>query len=94
MRTALDKILQAIDSKQSGRKSGRQRILEDGWQDWRIVDIESRYMEINAYYVDMIRSKMKPGMLTVLCSHHLSHEKLNGHTQSLQFLFRCKRLGS
>lgn len=26
----------------------------DGWQDWRIFDIESRYMEFNAYYVDMI----------------------------------------
>ena len=54
----------------------------DGWQDWRIVDIESRYMEINAHYVDMIRSKMKPGMPTALCSHHLPHERLNGHSPS------------
>ena len=54
----------------------------DGWQDWRIVDIESRYMEINACYVDMIRSKMKPGMPTALCSHHLPHERLNGHSPS------------
>ena len=54
----------------------------DGWQDWRIVDIESRYMEINAYYVDMICSKMKPGMPTALCSHHLPHEKLNVHAPS------------
>ncbi|MBQ7695049.1 MAG: metallophosphoesterase [Lentisphaeria bacterium] len=51
----------------------------DGWQDWRIVDIESRYMEINAYYVDMIRAKMKPGMPTALCTHHVPHVLLNGH---------------
>ena len=29
----------------------------------------------------MISSKMKPGMPTALCSHHLPHEKLNGYTQ-------------
>jgi len=54
----------------------------DGWQDWRIVDIESRYMEINAYYVDMIRAKMKPGMPTALCTHHVPHVRLNGHEPS------------
>ena len=54
----------------------------DGWQDWRIVDIETRYMEINAYYVDMIRSKMKPGMPTALCTHHVPHVLLNGHAPS------------
>ena len=54
----------------------------DGWQDWRIVDIETRYMEINAYYVDMIRSKMKPGMPTALCTHHVPHVRLNGHAPS------------
>ena len=54
----------------------------DGWQDWRIVDIESRYMEFNAYYVDMIRAKMKPGMPTALCTHHVPHVRLNGHEPS------------
>ena len=51
----------------------------EGWQDRRIVDIESRYMEFNAYYVDMIRAKMKPGMKTALCTHHVPHFLLNGH---------------
>ena len=51
----------------------------DGWPDWQIIDIESRYMEFNAYYVDMIRSKMKPGMPTALCTHHVPHVRLNGH---------------
>ena len=37
-----------------------QRIDEwDGWQDWRIGEIVTRYLEFNAYYVDMIHSKMK-----------------------------------
>lgn len=55
----------------------------DGWQDWRIFDIESRYMEFNAYYVDMIRGgKMKPGMPTALCTHHVPHVRLNGHEPS------------
>ena len=49
---------------------------------WRIVDIESRYMEFNAYYVDMIRAKMKPGMPTALCTHHVPHVRLNGHEPS------------
>ena len=52
----------------------------DGWQDRRIVDLETRYMEINAYYVDLIRcSKLKPGMLTALCTHLVPHVLLNGH---------------
>ena len=55
----------------SMRIRDNQRIDQwDGWQDWRIVDIESRYMEFNAYYVDMVRAKMKPGMPTALCTHH------------------------
>ena len=54
----------------------------DGWQDWRIVDIESRYLEINAYYVDMIRAKMRSGMPTALCTHHVPHVRLNGHAPS------------
>ncbi|MCI5779817.1 MAG: metallophosphoesterase [Lentisphaeria bacterium] len=57
-----------------------QRIDEwDGWQDWRIPDIETRYMAFNAYYVDMIHAKMKKGMPTALCTHHLPHVRLNGH---------------
>ena len=67
----------------SMRIRDNQRIDQwDGWQDWRIVDIESRYMEINAYYVDMIRSKMKSGMPTALCTHHVPHVRLNGHEPS------------
>ena len=31
-----------------------QRVDEwDGWQDWRIGEIVMRYMEFNAYYVDI-----------------------------------------
>ena len=64
----------------SMRVRDNQRIDEwDGWQDWRIVDIETRFMEFNAYYVDMIHAKMKPGMSTVLCTHHVPHVRLNGH---------------
>lgn len=50
----------------------------DGWQDWLFLDID-QYREINQYYVDMIRSKMKPGIPTALCTHHVPHELLNGH---------------
>ena len=67
----------------SMRIRDNQRIDQwDGLQDWRIVDIESRYMEINAYYVDMIWAKMKPGMPTALCTHHVPHVRLNGHEPS------------
>ena len=67
----------------SMRIRDNQRVDEwDGWQDWRIVDIESRYMEFNAYYVDMIRAKMKLGMSTALCTHHVPHVRLNGHEPS------------
>ena len=67
----------------SMRIRDNQRIDQwDGWQDWRIVDIETRYTEINTYYVDMIRSKMKPGMPTALCTHHVPHIRLNGHEPS------------
>jgi predicted phosphohydrolase len=60
-----------------------QRVDEwDGWQDWRIGEIVMRYKEFNAYYVDMIRSKMKPGMSTLLCTHHVPHVLLNGHDPS------------
>ena len=50
-----------------------------GWQDWRIIDIANRYKDFNAYYVDMIRANMKPGMPTALCTHHVPHAQLNGH---------------
>lgn len=50
----------------------------DGWQDWRIPDIETRYKEFNAYYVERIRQAMKPNMPNVLCTHHLPHIALNG----------------
>ena len=50
----------------------------DGWQDWRIPDIEQRYKEFNAYYVERIRKAMKPNMPNVLCTHHLPHIALNG----------------
>ena len=64
----------------SMRIRDNQRIDQwDGWQDWRIIDIESRYMDFNAYYVDMIQACMKPGMPTALCTHHVPHVRLNGH---------------
>jgi len=64
----------------SMRVRDNQRIDQwDGWQDWRIVDIATRYMEINTYYVDMIRSKIKTGMPIALCTHHVPHVRLNGH---------------
>ena len=63
----------------SMRIRDNQRIDQwDGWQDWHIIDIESRYMDFNAYYVDMIRANMKPGISTALCTHHVPHFLLNG----------------
>ena len=50
----------------------------DGWQDWRIPDIEQRYKEFNAFYVERIRKAMRPNMPNVLCTHHLPHIALNG----------------
>ena len=56
-----------------------QRVDEwDGWQDKRIKEIATRYLEFNAYYVDMIKSKMKQGISTILCTHHVPHIYLNG----------------
>ena len=46
--------------------------------DWRIPDIEQRYKEFNAYYVERIRKAMRPNMPNVLCTHHLPHIVLNG----------------
>ena len=67
----------------SMRIRDNQRVDEwDGWQDWRIGEIVTRYKEFNAYYVDMIRSKMKQGVSTVLCTHHVPHVLLNGHEPS------------
>ena len=60
-----------------------QRVDEwDCWQDWRIGEIAMRYMEFNAYYVDMIKSKMKPGISPVFCTHHVPHVLLNSHDPS------------
>lgn len=64
----------------SMRVRENQRVDEwNGWQDWRIVDVAKSYTKINAYYIDMIRSRMKSGISTVLCTHHVPHIKLNGH---------------
>ena len=60
----------------------------EGWNDRCIFDIEKRYKEFNRYYVDMIKSKMKPGMPTVLCTHHVPHHKLNGHEPG-HYSFYC-----
>ncbi len=54
----------------------------NGWNDYLIRDIEQRYLEFNRYYVELIKSNMKPGMSTVLCTHHVPHWKLNGHAPS------------
>lgn len=60
----------------------------NGWNDHYIVDIEKRYLEFNKYYTDMIHAKMKPGMPTALCTHHLPHVNLNGHRPS-PYSFYC-----
>lgn len=60
----------------------------DGWNDHYITDIESRYREFNQYYTDMIRARMKPGMPTALCTHHVPHASLNGHAPS-RYNFYC-----
>lgn len=54
----------------------------EGWNDGYITDIETRYLDFNCYYTDMIRARMKSGMPTVLCTHHLPHAALNGHEPS------------
>ena len=54
----------------------------DGWQDWRIPDIERRYKEFNAFYVERIRQAIKPNMPNILCTHHLPHIALNGFEPS------------
>lgn len=54
----------------------------NGWNDYLIRDIEQCYLEFNRYYVELIKSNMKPGMSTVLCTHHVPHWKLNGHAPS------------
>ena len=65
---------------------GSMRIREsqrvDEWQDRRIKEITTRYLEFNAFYVDMIRSKMKSGLPTILCTHHVPHAYLNGNVWS------------
>lgn len=66
-----------------------QRVIPwNGWNDRYIVDIESRYPEFNKYYTDMISANMKPGMPTVLCTHHVPHVNLNGHEPS-PYSFYC-----
>lgn len=56
-----------------------QKVSEwNGWQDWRIKNIETTYLEMNRYYVEMIRSSMKPGVSTALCTHCIPHIRLNG----------------
>ena len=64
----------------SMRYRWNQRVEEwNGWMDWKIVDVETRYLDIHRYYADMIKANMKSGMPTALCTHHLAHEQLNGH---------------
>ena len=52
----------------------------NGYRDYKITDIESRYLEINQYYVEMFRSKIKSGVSNVLLTHHIPHRYLAGHT--------------
>ncbi len=66
------------------RYSDAQNVSQwNGWQDWRILEIESRYMEFNAYYVDLIRASMKRGMATALCTHHVPHRDLNAFSYNM-----------
>lgn len=67
----------------SMRYRENQRVDEwDGWQDFRIPEIQTRYLEFNNYYIDMIKANMKSGMPTALCTHHVPHVRLNGHEPS------------
>ena len=60
----------------------------NGWQDWRITDIETDFLEMNLYYVNKIRSSMKPRVSTVLCTHHVPHINLNGFPPSVFSFYR------
>ena len=54
----------------------------DGWQDFRIPEIQTRYLEFNQYYIDMIEANIKSNMPNALCTHHVPHINLNGHEPS------------
>lgn len=54
----------------------------DGWNDWYIPGVADHYREWNGYYVDMIKKSMSQDKPNVLCTHHVPHEKLNGHEPS------------
>lgn len=54
----------------------------DGWQDFRIPEIQTRYLEFNQYYKDMIEANIKSNMPNALCTHHVPHSILNGHEPS------------
>lgn len=63
--------------------SPKQRVTDwDGWNDWYIPGVEQFYKEWNQYYVDKISSNMSDSLPNVLCTHHVPHEKLNGHEPS------------
>lgn len=51
----------------------------NGFRDYKIPDIEHRYLEINYYYVEKIKASIKSGMSNVLITHHVPHRDLAGH---------------
>lgn len=51
----------------------------NGFRDYKIPDIEHRYLEINYYYVEKIKASIKSGMSNVLITHHIPHRDLAGH---------------
>lgn len=63
-------------------KEDQQLTPWNGWQDWRITNVE-RYEKICNDYIERFASNIKPGKSIMLCTHHLSNEKLNGHEPSV-----------
>ena len=51
----------------------------NSFRDYKIPDIESRYMEINYYYVEKITAGIQTGRSNVLITHHIPHRYLSGH---------------
>lgn len=67
----------------SMRISESQKITPwDGWNDWMIKGIEKRYRDFNRFYMERIRQYWNRERINVLCTHHLPHERLNGHAPS------------
>lgn len=56
----------------------------NGWQDWRIKDVQNEYQNFCCSYVRRIQSVANEnfGKSMFICTHHISDERLNGHMPS------------